>query len=138
MVAVEPEESAVLSGGSPGPHKIQGIGAGFVPGILDTDLIDKVVKVSSADAVAMATRLAREEGLLAGISSGAAVRAAVDLGRLPENEGKLIVVVVPSFGERYLSTVLFQDLKEECEALKVNNRIKITDMAGRETFVPPL
>ena len=138
VVAVEPEESAVLSGGSPGPHKIQGIGAGFVPGILDTDLIDKVVKVSSADAVAMATRLAREEGLLAGISSGAAVRAAVDLGRLPENEGKLIVVVVPSFGERYLSTVLFQDLKEECEALKVNNRIKITDMAGRETFVPPL
>ena len=143
-VAVEPSHSPVITQTmngeevKPGPHKIQGIGAGFVPGILDTDLIDKVVKVSSADAVAMATRLAREEGLLAGISSGAAVRAAVDLGRLPENEGKLIVVVVPSFGERYLSTVLFQDLKEECEALKVNNRIKITDMAGRETFVPPL
>ncbi|QDZ19687.1 cysteine synthase [Chloropicon primus] len=136
VVAVEPSESPVLSGGSPGPHKIQGIGAGFVPEILDTSLIDEVKKVSSDAAIAMAARLAREEGLLTGISSGAAVQAAVDLGKLPEYDGKLIVVVIPSFGERYLSTALFQDIKSECEGMKVNNRVKITDQCGREIFVP--
>jgi cysteine synthase len=112
FVAVEPAASPVLSGGAKGPHPIQGIGAGFVPPVLDTSLVDEIITVGNDDALVTARRLAREEGLLVGISSGAAVWAAVEVARRPENAGKLIVVVLPDFGERYLTTVLFSGLAD--------------------------
>jgi len=110
VVAVEPEASPVLSGGAKGPHPIQGIGAGFVPSILNTEVYDEVVRVKNDDAFSTARAMATQEGLLVGISSGAAVWAAIELAKQPENAGKLIVVVIPSFGERYLSTPLFEHL----------------------------
>ena len=110
MVAVEPSASPVLSGGSPAPHKIQGIGAGFVPGILDRGIIDDIVQVSNDDSFAMARRMAREEGIPGGISSGAAITAAFEIASRPEMEGKLIVAIIPSFAERYVSTALFDGL----------------------------
>jgi cysteine synthase A len=109
-IAVEPSNSPIISGGQPGAHKIQGIGAGFIPEVLCTDLIDEVITVSDEQAMALGRRLAREEGLLSGISSGAALCAAIQVAQRPENDGRLIVIIQPSFGERYLSTPLFQDL----------------------------
>jgi len=112
VVAVEPAESPILNGGQPGPHKIQGIGPNFVPEVLDTSVYDEVVDVDVDTSVAWARRAAAEEGILAGLSSGAALKAAVEVASRPEMDGKLVVVVIPSFGERYLSTVLYSDLMQ--------------------------
>ncbi|MBD0388086.1 MAG: cysteine synthase A [Nostoc sp. C3-bin3] len=117
-IAVEPSNSPVLSGGEAGPHRIQGIGAGFVPDVLRLELVDEVIRVSDEQAIAYGRRLAKEEGLLSGISSGAALCAAIQVGKRPENAGRLIVMIQPSFGERYLSTPMFQDLALETAGVR--------------------